>query len=370
MLLTITGCVSNTTRDVNRLPQLKYIDKTYPLVYEIKEHKGQIDSPFTFLAYQDKLIVENLQQFKIINLNTRKVLKSFNHKGISNDYWYFTPQYHRLLIASYNPENKNAEKVIIKDTKTWKTQKTFNGGGTSIANVGLSPDGLILFMEGALWSVNTGEKIIDVDPEFSANEHAFSNDNRYFIFATIKFGTRLFDIKARREIPVNSKLRDVTHPIFRPDNHYYATFNYDFNTSYQYGGDYPLSIGLFNAQQHKVVKQYNSDHHISCWTIMPDGKVFVARVNGDILLLSPELTPVKRWSIKQKARYCAADNNNIWLGVDNAGVYKIELSTLTIEHPINLGKVINKFILSRDGKYLGLQSVIDKTTRVQVYKVK
>lgn len=368
-LLVVSGCVTNTVVDSETSPQLKPVEKIYPLVYEVKENNGQMGSIIGFLPGQGKFIVSGAEQWQVIDIRNRKVFKSFPHRGIATDYIQLSANNRRLLIASVNPDDKTSEKVTVEDTNSGKILTTFKAGGTSSANVGLSPDGRILFLDGALWDVSSGKKLMGVDPEFQASDHAFSADNHYFVIVTSRFGPRLFDIQTRREKITNSKPSDMTHPVFRSDNHYYASYNYDFNTSYPFGGDYPLSIGLFSPNGNSLVKQYTSKQYISCWTVMPDGKLFIASVNGDVLLLSADLIPIKRWTIKHKVRYCAPYNTNIWLGVDNSGVYKIDLASLTIEHPIKLKSVINKFVLSQDGDYLGLEAVIEKIARIQIYRV-
>jgi hypothetical protein len=96
----------------------------------------------------------------------------------------------------------------------------------------------------------------------------------------------------------------------------------------------------------------------------------VGLLNGDILLLSDEFEITQKWHIEDNMEVCSqVGNNDLWLGSESSGVYKLDLSKMTLSHEYRTKVIISDLTASPDGKYLALVESPPGQSIVKLFKL-
>jgi len=356
------SCTSTILIDPELSAPLKVVQDEYKLIYE--NNNLSVDS-VEFVPGNNTMAISDIKTVSIIHIPDNRIIKklSTDHDA-SVIYAQASKTNSRFLFSTSDGTSQ------ILDTNNWQVLREFRGKILSSTN-GLSPDGKVLYFGDALMSVDTGAELVNFGFNPTSDSHDFSSDGRFFIDAGPYSGTMLVDIRAKKTILRKTIIEHVSQLQFRQDNDFYASYDAIFTLKIAGGGYFPETLSLFSHTTNEIVMGVIPPARIACWTTTPDDKVLMALVNGEVILLNPQLEPLNKWALGDKVNVCqSGQNNQVWLGTKTKGVYKIDLTNKTLSHPVITTQSIIELKISSDDKYLGLLESVLGGSVVKVYQIR
>ena len=249
----------------------------------------------------------------------------------------------------------------------WKDNqlgKKIQGKGYSHLS-GISQDGTISYFEGALWDVNKGGQLLQLEEDPAPNSYDFTADTNYFVSGGHEYGAIVVDIPKRKTIN-QIELAGISKVRFSTNNQLYASYGSEL--SMDLGGYYPHSIGIFELDIPTPVANFASPNQITCWAVLENNDVMVALANKEIRLLNKQLEATKNWQLTQSVFACATGKNKtVYLGSKQGTLSSVDMQSGELTELEKFDSPIEKIKTSGDGNYIAIVTRPPGASNVIVY---
>jgi hypothetical protein len=244
--------------------------------------------------------------------------------------------------------------------------KKLQGKGYSHLS-GISQDGTIAYFEGALWNVNKGAQLLQLEEDPAPNSYDFTADTHYFVSGGHETGAIVVDIPKRKTIN-QIDLAGISQVRFSANNQLYASYGAEL--SMDLGGYYPHSIGLFELDMPTPSANFASPNQITCWALLGNNNVIVALARKEIRLLNEQLEVTKHWQLTQSVFACASGKNKtVYIGSKQGTLSSVDMQTGELTELEKFDSPIEKIKTSPDGNYIAIVTRPPGASNVIVYSV-
>ncbi len=342
LIALVTGCSLFTDSLSFKISPVQTTEAQYKLVYSHQEYSDQHVELF---PDSSSLLIKDINNVFTVNVENGKAIKRIEvtDTGITSGQLSETGKEYFISTRNY---------LQIWRTSDWKLDKQLDSMAAGY-NSGFSPGFKYFFSGDAIWLQETAEKIMDTRWYRSPTGFAFSKDNKYLVTSGHFWGTDTYDLENRTNLEIQNRINAVNKISFRSDDNFYAS--YDAELTEIYHNYLARKLGLFNIKTNEVINSFYPPSGITSWCNVPQQGLLVGLLNGDILLLSDEFEITKKWHIEDNMEVCSqGGNNDLWLGSESSGVYKLDLRKMKLSHEYITKIRVSDLAASPDGKYLAL----------------
>lgn len=357
LIVLVSGCTLFTDSIHFNITQVQRGDAQYKLVYTQQKYS---DQHIEFHPELSALIINDLGNVFILNVETGLTIKHIEvpDTGIINGRLSNTRNEYFLSTWDY---------LQVWRTSDWMLDKQVDSMAAGDIS-GFSSDYKYFYSGDAIWLRENAEKIMDAPWYRSPTGYAFSKDNKYLVTSGFFFGTNIIDLENRVSLVNKNNISAVNKIGFRSDDNFYAS--YDAELTEGYYNYLARKLGLFNIKTNEVINSFNPPSGITSWCNIPKHGLVVGLLNGDILLLNDEFEITQKWHIEDNMEVCfQSDNNDYWFGGQSSGVYKLDLTKMTLSHEYITKNRVSDLKVSPDNKYLALVESLPGETIAKLFQI-
>ncbi len=356
LITLVTGCSLFTDSLTFKISPVQTADSLYKLVYT---HQELSDQRVAFFSDSSSLSINDSRNVIIIKVEDGKTIKHIEipDTGISSGQ--LSASGKEYFISTWNY-------LQIWRTSDWKLDKQLASMAAGDFS-GFSPNFKYFYTGQAIWLQENAEKFMDTEWYRSPSGFAFSMDNKYLITSGYFWGTDTYDLEKGVNLKIKKRINAVDKISFRNDDTFYASYDTDYSDGYyKY---FARKLGLFNVQTNEDIDSFYPPSGITSWCHIPQHGLVVGLLNGDILLLNNEFEITQKWHIEDNMEACSQGyNDDYWLGSKSSGVYKLNLSKMTLSQEYRTKNRISDLAASADGKYLALAESPPGRSIVKLFK--
>ncbi len=342
LITLVTGCSLFTDSLNFKISPVQTTAAQYKLVYTNQEYTAQ---HIEFFPESSSLFINDINNAFIVNVEDGKTIKHIEIPDAGITSGQLSANGKEYFISTWNY-------LQIWRTSDWKLDKQFDSMAAGDFS-GFSPSFKYFYTGASIWLQKKAEKIMDTDRYRSPTGFAFSNDNKYLITSGYFWGTDTYDLKKGVNLKIKKRINAINKISFRNDENFYAS--YDAEITENYHNFLAHKLGLFNVQTNEDIESFYPPSGITNWCHIPQHGLVVGLLNGDILLLNNEFEITQKWHIEDNMEACSQGyNHDYWLGSKSSGVYKLDLSKMTLSQEYRTKNRISDLTASADGKYLAL----------------
>ncbi len=351
VVLLSSGCSGISIKESKILPS----HKTYKLAYSNQKYRSQ---KLDFSTAHDLLTITSYKEVSVLDLNNNSEPKTITSPDSRITNSQFIDNGNKYLLATVNL-------LQIWNTENWKLSKQLNAAKVSRMS-GVSSDSKYLYFDSTVWQTSNYEKLTEeLDDDISPNSLDFSKSNQYLATAGHYYGIAVYDLKSSHYLDKMPHYEGGVKIQFLDDDNFLAS--YGAKLDIYKGGYLAKQLGLFNVKSQKRIQNYSPFSRITCWVNDPDRGVLVSLFSGDIVFLDPQFNVTHKWHVDSPVNVCTrAENQEIWLGTEKSGVYKLTPDLMRLSLEYETPNSIEDLKISPDNKYLGLVESIPGATVVKV----
>jgi hypothetical protein len=329
--------------------------KTYKLAYSNQKYRSQ---KLHFSRAHDLLTITSYDEVSILDLNNKSALKTITSPDSKITNSQFFDNGKKYLMATM-------QSLQIWNTENWKLSKQLIASRPSGMS-GVSSDYKYLYFDRTVWQTSNYEKLTkNIAEDHSPNDLGFSKSNQYLATAGHYYGIAVYNLKSRQYLDKMPHYEGGVKVQFLDDDNFLAS--YGAKLDIYKGGYLAKQLGLFNVKSQKRIQNYSPFSRITCWVNDPDRGVLVSLFSGDIVFLDPQFNVTHKWHVDSPVNVCTrAENQEIWLGTEKSGVYKLTPDLMRLSLEYETPNSIEDLKISPDNKYLGLVESIPGATVVKV----
>ncbi len=352
--IALTGC-SFTDSLFFKISPVQTAEAQYKLVYTHQDYSYQ---HIEFLPESSSLIISNIGNVLIINVDNDKPIKHIKVTDTGITHAELSETGKEYYVSTWNY-------LQAWRTSDWKLDRQLDSMAADKIS-GFSPGFKYFYSGDAVWLLEQAEKIMDSPRYRAPSGFAFSKDDKYLITSGLIWGTDTIDLENRANLEIKNRINAVNKIRFRSDDNFYASYDTDFSEAYY--SYLARKLGLFNIKTNEVINSFTPPYSITSWCNIPQHGLVVGLLNGDIILLNDKFEITQKWHIKDNMEACSqGDNSDYWLGSKSSGVYKLDLSKMTLSHEYMTKNKISHLKASPDGKYLALVESLPDESIVKVF---